>query len=118
MPSVGSGNDRKFAFVMGGERESSPRLVNRPDNPKTEAFFCSQKMVNKSDSCGDAIGKATQTIRTISEVDSVLNKAREAVLTSSPYVRQELSENIHDTMLALGLALYEQLSTIYEEEAV
>ena len=76
MPSVGSGNDRKFAFVMGGERESTPRLVNRPDNPKAEAFFCSQKMVNKSNSCGDAIGKA------------------------------------------LGLALYEQLSTIYEEEAV
>ena len=75
-------------------------------------------MVNKSDSCGDAIGRATQTIHTISEVDSVLNKAREAALTSSPYVQQELSENIHDTMLALGLALYEQLSTIYEEEAV
>lgn len=118
MPSVGSGNDRKFAFVMGGVCESTPRLVNRPDNPKAEAFFYSQKMVNKSDSCGDAIGRATQTIHTISEVDSVLNKAREAALTSSPYVRQELSENIHDTMLALGLALYEQLSTIYEEEAV
>lgn len=118
MPSVGSGKDRKFAFVMGGVCESTPRLVNRPDNPKTEAFFCSQNMVNKSDSCGDAIGRATQTIHTISEVDSVLNKAREAALTSSPYVQQELSENIHDTMLALGLALYEQLSTIYEEEAV
>lgn len=118
MPSVGSGKDRKFAFVMGGVCESTPRLVNRPDNPKTEAFFCSQNMVNKSDSCGDAIGRATQTIHTISEVDSVLNKAREVALTSSPYVQQELSENIHDTMLALGLALYEQLSTIYEEEAV
>ena len=77
MPSVGSGNDRKFAFVMGGVCESSPRLVNRPDNPKTEAFFVVNKMVNKSDSCGDAIGKATQIIRTISEVDSVLDKARE-----------------------------------------
>lgn len=118
MPSVGSGNDRKFAFVMGGVCESTPRLVNRPDNPKAKAFFYSQKMVNKSDFYGDAICKATQTIHTISEVDPVLNKAREAVLTSSPYVRQELSENIHDTMLALGLALYEQLSTIYEEEAV
>lgn len=71
MPSVGSGNDRKFAFVMGGVCESTPRLVNRPDNPKAEAFFYSQKMVNKSDSCGDAIGKATQTIYTIYEEEAV-----------------------------------------------
>ena len=117
LPSVGGGNDRKFAFVKGAARKRPAWLVVRPDNPKTEAFFVKLTM-HKSDSCGDAIGKATQTIHTISEVDSVLNKAREAVLTSSPYVRQELSENIQDTMLALGLALYEQLSTIYEEEAV
>ena len=118
MPSKGSGNDIKFAFVTGGVCESTPRYVAIPDGPGTKAFFVKIATMYKSDSCGDAIGKATQTIRTISEVDSVLNKAREAVLTSSPYVRQELSENIHDTMLALGLALYEQLSTIYEEEAV
>ena len=113
-----AGNDRKFAFDKGAARKRPAWLVVKPDNPVSKAFFVKLTTMHKSDSCGDAIGKATQTIHTISEVDSVLNKAREAVLTSSPYVRQELSENIHDTMLALGLALYEQLSTIYEEEAV
>jgi hypothetical protein len=118
MPSAGRGNDRKFAFCMGGVCESTPRLVVRPDSPVQKAFFVKLTTMHKSDSCGDAIGKATQTIHTISEVDAALNKAREAAQTSSPFIRQELSENIHDTMLALGLALYEQLSTIYEEEAV
>lgn len=118
MPSEGSGKDIKFAFVMGGESESSPRYVAIPDSPGTKAFFVKIATMYKDDSCGDALCRATQTIHTISEVDSALNKAREVALTSSPYVQQELSENIHDTMLALGLALYEQLSTIYEEEAV
>ena len=71
MPSVGSGNDRKFAFVMCGVCESTPRLVNRTDNPKAEAFFYSQKMVNKSDSCGSAERIATQTIHTIYEEEAV-----------------------------------------------
>ena len=65
MPSVGSGNDRKFAFVMGGECESTPRYVAIPDGPRTKAFFVKIATMYKSDSC------------TISEVDSVLNKARE-----------------------------------------
>lgn len=118
MPSEGSGKDIKFAFVMGGESESSPRYVAIPDSPGTKAFFVKIATMYKDDSCGDALCRATHTIHTISEVDAALNKAREAAQTSSPFIRQELSENIHDTMLALGLALYEQLSTIYEEEAV
>lgn len=118
MPSEGSGKDIKFAFVTGGVCESTPRYVAIPDSPGTKAFFVKIATMYKDDSCGDALCRATQTIHTISEVEAVLNKAREAAQTSSPFIRQELSENIHDTMLALGLALYEQLSTIYEEEAV
>ena len=117
LPSVGGGNDIKFAFVKGAARKRPAWLVVRPDSPKAKAFFVKLTM-HKDDSCGDALCRATQTIHTISEVDAALNKAREVALTSSPYVQQELSENIHDTLLALGLALYEQLSTIYEEEAV
>lgn len=71
MPSVGSGNDRKFAFVMGGECESSPRYVAIPDGPGTKAFFVKIATMYKSDSCGNAIGRATQTIYTIYEEEAV-----------------------------------------------
>ena len=71
MPSKGSGNDIKFAFVTGGVCESTPRYVAIPDSPGTKAFFVKIATMHKSDSCGDAIGKATQTIRTIYEEEAV-----------------------------------------------
>lgn len=70
LPSAGGGNDRKFAFVKGAARKRPAWLVVRPDNPKAKAFFVKLTM-HKSDSCGDAIGRATQTIYTIYEEEAV-----------------------------------------------
>ena len=68
---MGSGNDRKFAFDKGAARERPAWLVVKPDNPVSKAFFVKLTTMHKSDSCGDAIGKATQTIRTIYEEEAV-----------------------------------------------
>lgn len=115
---MGNGNGRKFAFVTGGERESAPRYVAIPDSPGTKAFFVKIATMQKSDSVGDAMSRATRAIHTFAEVEAALSKVQELALTTNDLIRRELTENIHDTLNALGLVVYEQLSNIYEEDEV
>ena len=111
-----SRKNRKFAFGMGGVRESAPRLVFRPDNPVLKAFFVKLNTMNNTPKDG-SLDRSLDIINAMSALDCAIQRADKITRSSgNSYAREEFSEKSHDTMLALGLALYEQLSTIYKEE--
>lgn len=112
-------NYRKFAFSKGGVCESTPWLVVRPDSPTLKAFFIVKLTMFQQSDKGDAFCKAVRIIRAISRLDEAFSQAEEvAELSGNKWVKEEFSDNRHDTMNALGLALHTELSTIYEEEEV
>ena len=64
-----------------------------------------------------ALDRSMDFIRTISEITASFHKAEELANDSgNAEVIREISENSHDTLLWLGLALHQELSKVYEYE--
>lgn len=115
-PAISAGENRKFAFAKGEVRESASRFVTRPDSPTVKAFFYVINMSNNTPK-DVSLDRSLDIINAMSALDCAIQRADKITRSSgNSYAREEFSEKSHDTMLALGLALYEQLSTIYKEE--
>ena len=116
-PAISAGENRKFAFVMGAGRKQPARLVVKPDSPTAKAFFIVQLTMNNNTPKDVSLDRSLDIINAMSALDCAIQRADKITRSSgNSYAREEFSEKSHDTMLALGLALYEQLSTIYKEE--
>ena len=99
---------------MGEVCESTSRLVTRPDSPNAEAFFIVKTMSHNSTN-DLSLDRAVRIIHTISELDTAFSKAEVVAVAASSRIAREFSESRHNNLVALGHALHQQLSKLYEK---
>lgn len=115
-PAIGAGNNRKFAFIRVGYAKA-PRGACDLLTTLSKGIFLCHTMSHNNTPKDVSLDRSLDIINAMSALDCAIQRADKITRSSgNSYAREEFSEKSHDTMLALGLALYEQLSTIYKEE--